>query len=1156
MRKIFIALGFTFVCLKITAQDNTPKPDTLKVAQNVLSAANERAKKYLPNYAPLPPNASSFQKFGEYEVNLATGIPDISIALYTIQSGGISLPLTLRYHAGGFKVNDLSSWVGWGWSLDYGVAMSRSVQGLPDNPNGYLNSVNFVKASRNFCSDANDYTYATFLSNGAEDAEPDIFSYAIPSKSGKFILGQDSPTSTPQPTFLIPYQPIQIPRPLFDSNGHPTKIELVDDDGTKYVFGTQNNKEQTNITDDRGIRAYYNNFLCSTIQSPNTTDSIHFVYQNGGVQTIQDWQYSASMIYNEIGNYYNNSLIINPSTPNLMITTYTQKNPHKITFDNGEVEFVQVGSRSDLANSFVLNRILIKNKENDTLKVIRSIDFAYSYFKNKDSLNARLKLDRIQIKGSDGEVIQTYRLGYWTNGFSWNDSEGEYKKKDFFGFYNGQNNAHTITVGTHRGVPVVGGAANRLTVATYMKEGVLKQITYPTGGYTVFDYETNQYKYNDTVYLAGGLRVKNIKSYDKNNQVAFVKRYEYGSEDGDGIGKISYINWSPKTNIIESFLSYYSNDSLTQTSTATQASLVQRDFGDGSFDTTPVYYTQVKEFLDDSTQANGRNEYHFSYAPDEVAFINGLYSIKRIEAWKRGLLLEKKTFDANNQLVAHQQNTYNDFKTDTRLAAASISSRSIYEGTYVRNYVACSTGFIQAGALGLYDEYEYVAYSFNTGSRRVSTVINVLDGVIQEESYTYTDRLYPKTIERQDSQSNQKSIKELIYPNDSSYDTDSEVLEMRSRNMVGLALETIEKEDLNGTINTLFKQKTVYERFTGNNARGLTNNPLPKEIWVAPTGGTLEKRVEYTAYDTDGNPTEYKVDGISTALIWGYNKNLLLAQIQNATISAVNTALSTAGITAETYSVSNLSNTQLTALATFRNALPNSLVTWYSYRPHIGLSSSIAPNGLRSRFFYDVFGRLSLTRDHENNKLTEYEYLYGSINRITTKTYFTTTHAYFDGLGRPIQTIGETLSPKAKDIVLSTQIYDRYGRVVNTFPIAPTDTNTGAYVSNVLSLAQRFYKDQAPFTQTLFDSSPLNRSRQIFGLGYAWQSADKKTQLFDESAGASIRYYTTDANGNITLNGFYPANSLFKKRTIDEQGNTRDKRQTRAISTTSATSRQ
>jgi len=61
-----------------------------------------------------------------------------------------------------------------------------------------------------------------------------------------------------------------------------------------------------------------------------------------------------------------------------------------------------------------------------------------------------------------------------------------------------------------------------------MKKGVLKTITYPTGGSTEFVYEANKTMYKNMIELCGGLRIKQIKTTDGSGQ-EILRTYEYGS---------------------------------------------------------------------------------------------------------------------------------------------------------------------------------------------------------------------------------------------------------------------------------------------------------------------------------------------------------------------------------------------------------------------------------------------------------------------------------------------------------------------------------------------------------------------------------------------------------------------------------------------------
>ena len=51
-------------------------------------------------FAPTP-NAGAFGKYSDIPVSHFTGVPNISIPLYTVTDGGVSLPISLSYHSSG-----------------------------------------------------------------------------------------------------------------------------------------------------------------------------------------------------------------------------------------------------------------------------------------------------------------------------------------------------------------------------------------------------------------------------------------------------------------------------------------------------------------------------------------------------------------------------------------------------------------------------------------------------------------------------------------------------------------------------------------------------------------------------------------------------------------------------------------------------------------------------------------------------------------------------------------------------------------------------------------------------------------------------------------------------------------------------------------------
>ncbi|GAE86514.1 hypothetical protein [Bacteroides reticulotermitis] len=66
----------------------------------------------------ISPQVEMMNRYGTYPVDLSTGLVDISIPLYTIKTpGGLTMPLTLSFHASGLRSNEREGLVGvrWRW---------------------------------------------------------------------------------------------------------------------------------------------------------------------------------------------------------------------------------------------------------------------------------------------------------------------------------------------------------------------------------------------------------------------------------------------------------------------------------------------------------------------------------------------------------------------------------------------------------------------------------------------------------------------------------------------------------------------------------------------------------------------------------------------------------------------------------------------------------------------------------------------------------------------------------------------------------------------------------------------------------------------------------------------------------------------------------
>ena len=85
------------------------------------------------NYIALSPESSALHDAINYPLDGNKGVPDISIPLYTVEYGGIRIPIVLRYSTSNAKVDrSVAPNVGFGWVLDVGGSINRVIKGKPD----------------------------------------------------------------------------------------------------------------------------------------------------------------------------------------------------------------------------------------------------------------------------------------------------------------------------------------------------------------------------------------------------------------------------------------------------------------------------------------------------------------------------------------------------------------------------------------------------------------------------------------------------------------------------------------------------------------------------------------------------------------------------------------------------------------------------------------------------------------------------------------------------------------------------------------------------------------------------------------------------------------------------------------------------------------
>ncbi|MCW3787892.1 DUF6443 domain-containing protein [Plebeiibacterium sediminum] len=165
-----------------------------------------------------------------------------------------------------------------------------------------------------------------------------------------------------------------------------------------------------------------------------------------------------------------------------------------------------------------------------------------------------------------------------------------------------------------------------------------------------------------------------------------------------------------------------------------------------------------------------------------------------------------------------------------------------------------------------------------------------------------------------------------------------------------------------------------------------------------------------------------------------------------------------------------------------------------------------------------------------------------------------TVISYYDAMGRPEQQIqykgGANINSVVKDIVTAI-VYDKLGREeIKYLPYARSSAK-GAYIKGILQEQKAYYLPgqgnadhaltSAPYMQTVFDNSPLNRVLEQGAPGEVWQpfnasipkSGHTVKMEYETNNGNDVFLFEVSNNQLVKL-GYYGAYELYKTVSKDE----------------------
>lgn len=958
------------------------------------------------NFFPQSPNATPFALAGKYPVDMYKGVPNIGISLFNDDKSSTSVSLSYNVRSVKPSTIPTWVGLGWNLNVGGSVTRIVNggvdevyVSGVvPNNRFSYLDNYSLLD-NPNWSSSSTLQNYYSanlqFIVQSDPNVvpDPDEFIINVNGLTGSFYLNEKGKwigrtrdgrslkiEYQYKNDYVLPEKTIlggsYIGTTTFNLKRMLYGFTVTADDGTRYIFGL----------DDKAIEFSSNPETADLSYNPHIVPSAwnikEIIYTNGrSTKFTYERDERAMLVVNRSGNrsYYSqgsssgsignsassgNLLALHSNRLNNVFLKKVESEDFIINFNRSlanQKEYEQfdvptnqwvppythhISSYYNFKHWHKLDNISVTDKAG---RVIKNVVFNY----NNDPAD-RLMLNSVLING-----IEQYSFQYNSLKLPKYISDAT----DHWGYYNGtsfyESNVNlNVPQDQMKNIFQNVYPTYRIPTLSMSRAQTLEQITYPTGGTTTFEYELNQYsKYgekdiNDTYLkiiptptneVAGGLRIKKIKSCNENNN-CINKTYSYLNDDGvTSSGVLPYKpvylldGYEPSVNLNYWEFNYNSYQNLkNEDNSILYSKVTELDDNGGRKET---YFTNLEQ--QDYKDKSG-NAYFGWLAPilfKQLPYLS--FSLMRGKPLK-------ETLYSSTGKISETTYTYTQ-QTD-----------------YLRAYAFTSKQFGQVQSWGPWSLVGGVSYgalldahniNFNTSflSQKKTVFENVESTAQYFYDYTYNN---PTSVWKTESDGN-------LYVTNYKYASDINNQAMVNAYMVGIPVG--EETKLNNKI--ISKTETLYPTSLPTGSLLLPASELSYDI----LNNTPSTELTYNKYDEKGNVLQYTTkEGIPVSIVWGYGKTRPIAKVVGINYDQLNNSgLISPVVSAADADGANPNNEDalLTALNTFRTSslLVGKQISTYTYDPLIGVTSITPPTGIKEVYGYDSANRLIEIKQQEKD---------------------------------------------------------------------------------------------------------------------------------------------------------------------------------------------